>query len=73
MNKPTSLKIQEFQKSILNIINNSELPLYLVKYIIKDLSIEIDNTFDDLAKKEINEYYKSLNEQEKDTSEEVID
>ena len=71
MNKPLSLRIQEFQQNISNIIGESELPIYMIKYIIKDLLSEIDNIANDFAQKEIQEYQESLKEEsEKEESDE---
>lgn len=67
MNKPLSLKIQEFQRDISNIISQAELPLYILKYQIKDLYNEIDKLTNDLSKKEIDEYYQSLQENKEET------
>lgn len=67
MNKPLSLKIQEFQKDISNIISQAELPLYILKYQIKDLYNEIDKLINDLSQKEIDEYYQSLQENKEET------
>ena len=66
MDKPISLRIQEFQKNISNIIGESELPIFMIKFLIKDLCVEIDNIANDFAQKEIAEYYQSLENEQKD-------
>jgi len=69
MNKPMSLKIQEFQQNISNIIGESELPIFMIKYILKDLQSEIDRLTNDFAQKEINEYYQSQKTEETESTE----
>ena len=71
MDKPIALKIQEFQKEISNTIANSGLPIYILKYQIKDLLVEIEKLESDFAQKELEEYYQSQqsNEEESSTTE----
>ena len=66
IDKPISLKIQEFQKNISAVIGESELPIFMIKFLIKDLCSEIDNVANDFAQKEIAEYYQSLENEKKD-------
>ena len=40
-------------------ISQSDLPIYVLKYQIKDLHSEIERLANDLSQKEINEYYQS--------------
>lgn len=69
MDKPLSVKIQTFQKEISDIIAKSELPIYLLKYLIKDLYLEIDNLANDFSQKEILEYNQSLESAESSSDE----
>ena len=64
MDKPLSLRIQEFQKTITEVIGNSGLPIFMIKYILKDLQDEIERVANDYAQKEIDEYYESLKQSE---------
>ena len=70
MDKPLSLKIQEFQKNISDIISNSELPIYILKYQIKDLYDEISRLADDFAQRELAQYYQSQQQTEEESSSE---
>jgi len=67
MDKPLPLKIQEFQQSISHIIQDSGIPIYILKYQIKDLLSEIENLEQDFAQREINEYYESQKQTEEET------
>ena len=69
MDKPLSLKIQAFQREISNVISQAELPVYLLKYLIKDLYAEIDNLANEFAQKEIEEYNQSLQNAESSSDE----
>ena len=64
MDKPLALKIQEFQKTISEVIGQSDLPIYILKYKIKDLLAEIEKLENDFTQKELNEYYQSQQSQE---------
>ena len=68
MDKPLPLKIQEFQKEVSDAIAKSELPIYILKYLIKDLYSEIEVMSNEIAQKEVNEYYQSQNESEEKSS-----
>jgi len=69
MDKPLPLKIQEFQQAITEIIGNADIPIYILKYQIKDLLSEIEKLEQDFAQQELNEYYQSQKTEE-DASEE---
>ena len=77
MDKPITLRIQEFQQNLSQVIADSDLPVFIIKYIIKDLNTEIDNLATDFANQEIAAYYESLNaeapkiEEVKDESEDA--
>ena len=68
MDKPLPLKIQEFQKEVSDAIAKSELPIYILKYLIKDLYSEIDAMSNEFAQKELSEYYQSQNKSEEESS-----
>jgi len=42
MDKPFTLKIQEVEKEIVEIINNSQLPAYVLKNILQGIYAEIE-------------------------------
>lgn len=56
MNKPTTLLIEEFKKNISNLINESQLPAFILEYILKDVYTEISLLSKQIAQKEISEY-----------------
>ena len=60
MDKPLALKIQEFQQNISKIISESDLPIYILNYQIKDLAEEIDRLTNEYINKEINDYNQFL-------------
>lgn len=70
MDKPLVLKIQEFQKAMSEIIASSELPIYILKYQIKDLLAEIEKLENDFAQKELQEYYQSQKQPKEEASDE---
>lgn len=69
MDKPLALKIQEFQQAVSQVIQQSGLPIYILKYQIKDLLFEIEKLENDFAQREINEYYQSQQNEEEPSKE----
>lgn len=69
MDKPLPIKIQEFQQAISKAIEQSELPIYILKYQIKDLLAEIEKLEQDFAQQEINQYYQSQKQTNEESSE----
>lgn len=37
MNKPITIVVEDFKNDMINLINTSKLPLFVVEYILKDL------------------------------------
>ena len=68
MDKPLPLKVQEFQKEVSDAIAKSGLPIYILKYLIKDLYSEIEVMSSEIAQKEVSEYYQSQNKSEEESS-----
>ena len=64
MEKPLSLKIQEFQQTITQAIDQAGLPIYILKYQIKDLLLEIEKLEQNFAQQEIEQYYQSQQQTE---------
>jgi len=69
MDKPLPIKIQEFQQAISKVIEQSELPIYILKYQIKDLLSEIEKLEQTFAQQEIDQYYKSQEQINEESSE----
>ena len=63
--KPFTLIVQETIEKIADIINQSNLPAYCLKQILKDLFIEIEK----IEKQEVENYEKEIykNKQEKES------
>lgn len=61
MEKPINLKLEEIKNEIANIINDAKLPAYLLKPIVKDFYVQLQNLEQaDLIKSQ-QEYQNSLN------------
>lgn len=63
--KPLNLRIEEIKKQITKIINESKLPAYILKLVMKDFYIQLEN----LEKAELiqaqKEYEENLKKEEK--------
>lgn len=62
MEKPFSLKVQELEQKIIDDINSSQMPAYVLKTILKDIYMQIETS----ESEEIKEYYDSKKEKESD-------
>lgn len=66
MEKPLNLKMQEIKNQIANVINGANLPAYILKPIIKDFYVQLEN----LERTELIEaqkqYEKSLKDENKE-------
>lgn len=65
MQKPISLIIEETKRSLAQIINDSELPIYVLLPMLKDLYAEAQQLYAQVALKEQQEYKKALENTEK--------
>jgi len=43
MEKPITIAINEFKTSLIDIINNAELPAEVLKYILMDVTSQLNN------------------------------
>lgn len=57
--KPLSLKVEETTKELAEVINNSDLPAYCLKQILKDLFIQLEN----IEQEEIKKYQEELSKE----------
>ena len=73
MEKPITLKINELKTNLVNTINEANLPPFLLEPILKELYIEASTLATNQAKKEEDEYYKSLQEKENSENIEKVD
>ena len=62
MEKPITLRIEETTQSIVKILNESQLPLFILNQILKDLYTETSNLSKQQAEKDKEMYYGSLEE-----------
>ena len=62
MEKPFSLKVQELEQKLIDDINSSQMPAYVLKTILKDIYMQIETS----ESEEIKEYYDSEKEKESD-------
>ena len=61
-NKPISLLIREFKNNIDSAINNSNLPISIINYIMQAYCSEINILTQQFEEKEIQEYLNSTND-----------
>ena len=66
--KPLALKKEDLQNNLINLINNSGLPLFIVEYILKDLLQEIRTLNEQWVNPEKLRYQAALDELEKENS-----
>ena len=65
MDKPITLVMEETKLSIINIINDSKLPIYIIEPIIKGLYNEISQLSLQFSLSEKEKYQKSIEENAK--------
>lgn len=70
MEKPFTIRIKEFSEKLIEEINSSKLPVYVLKTEIEKIYAELNR----IDEEEINKYNESLlNENNQENSEERID
>lgn len=62
INKPFALSRDELVQNIVNSINSSGLPLFMVEYILKDILNEVNATIIKQTQSETQRYYEQLAE-----------
>ncbi len=55
LEKPFSLRIKDFSEKIINLINSSSLPVYVIKNELEKVYTELNR----LDEKEINKYFEN--------------
>ena len=63
---PTSMRINILKNGLATLINTSNLPLYIVEPILKDLYTEVHGLAEEQARKETEEYNKAVEESNND-------
>lgn len=66
--KPLILKIEDFRKNIISTINKSEIPVFMVEYIFKDIYQEVREANIQYTQIERQRYQTELAESNKDES-----
>ena len=56
MDKPITLQIEQFKQELIRLVNESGIPIFLLDYILKDLSNEINLLSNDQLKKDETAY-----------------
>lgn len=56
LEKPFSLRIKDFSEKIINLINSSSLPVYVIKNELEKVYTELNR----LDEEEINKYFENL-------------
>lgn len=70
MDKPFSVRKEEFEKGLVQLINDSGLPSYMIEPIIRAYSLEVKELCRIQTENERRQYLEALKEQE--TKDEVI-
>jgi uncharacterized membrane protein (DUF106 family) len=69
MEKPISITIEEIKSSLINVLNNSGLPISIIKLIVNDLCTDVNNAAATNLRQEIDEYNKAVEEAKKSSEE----
>lgn len=67
INKPILLRREEFTNNIIRLINDSELPVFIVEYILKDILTEVHSVTQQQFESEKVTYEKQINELSKES------
>ncbi len=65
MNKPITILIEEYKKNLTDLINNSELPAWLIILLTDPLMDQVRSLADKQAKEDKENYELSLTKEEK--------
>lgn len=64
MNKPASMMIQEFKNGLVQLINNSGLPAYILELVIGEYYTNLKNLSEAQTQQEIQQYKRESEQQE---------
>lgn len=70
MNKPITILIEEYKKNLTDLINNSELPAWLIILLTDPLMDQVKSLADKQAREDKQNYELSLTKEEKTKEEE---
>ena len=60
MNKPTTMLMEEYKQKLIEVTNDSNLPPFLMSYILRDLLTEVDSVAKQMAEKEKQAYLEEV-------------
>lgn len=63
MDKPLSIKKEEFEQGLVQLINNCELPIYIIEPIVRAYSIELKGLNEAQTNRERQQYLASMKEE----------
>lgn len=66
MNKPTTMLKEEFEQNLIQLINNANLPPFVIELVLKNLCLEIKELANKQALREKEEYNHRLAEEQKE-------
>jgi len=64
MEKPITIAINEFKTSLIDIINNAELPAEVLKYILIDVTSQLNNLAVRQLEEDITKFQKEKGEEQ---------
>ena len=67
----TNMNINIFKDNLANLIGNSQLPIGVTYYVLKDVFNEIQNLYNETLAKEQQELLKTLKKEEENNQEEL--
>ena len=65
MEKPITLRMKEVKKEFVNTVNTSELPAFIVEYLLKDILETVSKIAKQQAENEEKEYMQSICDESK--------
>ncbi len=71
--KPTTMRIQETRTALVNLINNSGLPLYVIEPMIRDLSSECSRQLEFLTHQETSQYHQATMQNKNSEEKDLVD
>lgn len=66
MNMSMNTLVNVLKENMTNVINNSQVPIGVVYYVLKDLLSEVEDVYDKALKKESQETFERLEREEKE-------
>ena len=58
--KPSTLLKEEFSRDLINLCNNSELPFFILEYVLKDVYLEVKSLAQKQYELDLAKYYSDL-------------